>query len=136
MGRNQPTAWQRWLGPAAKVAQPARAHGTRQGACTVTACGGRRRFRQEGAAAVEALAPVGDGECTGHGGGVGGSPKHCADGEVVMDGGATLFNGDGTGIQWSVLPRGAPATRGRSMEVEASLDSNQHCATTALTVGG
>jgi hypothetical protein len=97
---------------------------------------GRQRLRWEGATAAAAQVPVGDGECTGHGGGGSGSSKHCADGEVMEDGGTTLFNGDGTGVRWSALPRNAPAARGRSMEGVASLDSKQQCAMTALTVGG
>jgi hypothetical protein len=79
---------------------------------------------------------MGDRECTGHGDGGGGSPKQHANGEVAEDGGTTLFNGDGTDAWWSVLPHGAPAAQGRSMEGEASLDSKQRRATIALTEGG
>jgi hypothetical protein len=65
---------------------------------------------------------MGDGECAGHGGGGGGSLKQCADDEVGEDGGVALFNGDGAGVWWLVLPLGAPAAQGRSMEGEASPD--------------
>jgi hypothetical protein len=47
--------------------------------------------------------------------GGGGSPKWCADGEVVEDGSTTLFNGSGDRIRWPELTLTAPVVGGEGV---------------------